>query len=92
MSDTLPEVVSTSALMKLFGCNRRTITDLAQRGILVRTDRGKYDLAASTQRYLAHLRDQAAGRKSGAEEIDAVLEGRAPEARAAPRRRIGAQA
>jgi phage terminase Nu1 subunit (DNA packaging protein) len=52
------DTISTTALATLFGASARSITDLAKRGIIVRARRG-YALAASVQRYCAHLRELA---------------------------------
>jgi phage terminase Nu1 subunit (DNA packaging protein) len=40
----------------------RGIQHLAARGIVVRLDRDKYDYVKSTQRYIQHLREEAAKR------------------------------
>lgn len=53
--------VGGAALADLFGVTTRTITDLAQRGIVVRAGRG-YALAASVRAYCDHLRKLAQGR------------------------------
>ena len=46
----------------------RTLRDLATRGIVVRaSQRNLYNFPASTQKYCAHLREQAAGRAGDAQ-------------------------
>ena len=55
------EIASHAALAELFGVSKRTISDLALRGIIVRSERG-YALAASVKGYCDHLRTLATGR------------------------------
>jgi len=58
----LPEIVTGAQMAVILGVNRRTMLDLAARGILARTVRGQYRLLDSLHKYHQHLRDQAAGR------------------------------
>jgi phage terminase Nu1 subunit (DNA packaging protein) len=58
----LPEIVTGAQMSVILGVNRRTMLDLAARGILVRTHRGQYRLMDSLHRYHHHLRDKATGR------------------------------
>lgn len=53
---------SSEQLAKLFSCTTRQIEILAHQKIVVRLERGLYDAAQSTQNYIRHLREQAAGR------------------------------
>lgn len=56
------------------GVNDRTVGDLVSRGILPDAPgRGQWDIAACTRAYIAHLREQAAGR-AGDGELDLVEE------------------
>ncbi len=55
-------VVSTADLVDFFGVSDQTIANLTAKGVLVRLSRGRYHLRASTRAYIAHLREQAAGR------------------------------
>lgn len=59
---TLPEVVTGAQMAVILGMSRRTMLDLAARGVLARTHRGQYRLLDSLHRYHRHLRDQATGR------------------------------
>jgi phage terminase Nu1 subunit (DNA packaging protein) len=74
MNDT----VNVATLSDLIGVTRRTVSDLARRGIVVRSGRG-YALAESLRRYCGHLRDLATGR--GGE--SAIASGTAERARLA---------
>ncbi len=49
----------------LMGIHPRTVRDLDSRGIVVKVDRDRYDLAASLRTYASHLRNMAAGRVPG---------------------------
>jgi phage terminase Nu1 subunit (DNA packaging protein) len=60
------------ALASLFDCTPRQVELLAQRGIVVRVARGRYDLAKSTRNYIKHLREQAAARVGQDPDKDAV--------------------
>ncbi|MBN9459045.1 MAG: hypothetical protein J0I54_20625 [Bosea sp.] len=64
--------VSEEQLAKLLGCSDRNIRDLAKRQLVVKVAPGRYDLGRSVQTYVKHLRDQAAGHRSG--EDDLVVE------------------
>jgi len=57
----MTDTITAAALADLFGVTTRTITDLAKRGIVVRSGRG-YAMAASVKGYCAHLRTLATGR------------------------------
>jgi phage terminase Nu1 subunit (DNA packaging protein) len=53
---------TASELAYRFNSDVRTIQYLAERGIVVRLDRNQYDYVKSCQRYIRHLREQAAKR------------------------------
>lgn len=55
-------ILSGTELAEAFACDQRTIRTLAERDIVVRVERGRYDLLASAPRYIHHLREQAAAR------------------------------
>ena len=54
-------IATPVALAELFGVSKRTISDLAKRGMVVRAG-GGYALADSVRRYCSHLRELAIGR------------------------------
>ena len=54
--------VSGRDLASAFGVSERTIRDFADRGIVLKTGRGKYKLVESVQLYTEHLRGVASGR------------------------------
>jgi len=53
---------TASELAYRYGLDVRSIQHPAARGIVVRLDRDKYDYVKSTQRYIQHLREEAAKR------------------------------
>lgn len=57
-----PETVSTAALADLLGVSLRTVGELAQKGIVTKANRGNLSTLESVRGYVAHLREQAAGR------------------------------
>ena len=59
-------IVSTATLAGYFGVTARTIENLASSGVLVRIERGQFNLKDSVRRYCDHMRKQASGR-AGAE-------------------------
>ena len=63
--DRLP--VAAKVLADWLGVSDRTVRELADKGHVVRSDRGKYDLKASIARYTLHLREVAANRSGDAE-------------------------
>jgi len=65
------EAVSNADLAAYLDVTPSTIGDLAAKGRVVRTGRGKYDLKASTRAYIGHLREAAAGRVATNEELRA---------------------
>ena len=67
--------VPGSTLAGLFDLDERTIRKLAADGIIVKGGaRGQYQLGASIKAYVAHLREQAAGRLGRDEAIDPATE------------------
>lgn len=57
-----PQTASTASLAALLGVTTRTVTELAQKGVISRAGRGVFPVAESVRGYVAHLREQAAGR------------------------------
>jgi len=51
--------VSADDLAQLFDCTPRHIQLLAERGIAIRTSRGRYNAPRSTKNYIVHLRERA---------------------------------
>ena len=66
-------------LAELIGVSKRAVSDFAERGIIVKTGRNRYDLRKSVQLYCEHLRAMAAGR--GGENVDTLATERARLAR-----------
>jgi len=67
--------VPVKTLAELFDCDEKTIRNLVDRGIVIRTARGRYLLSPSVTNYVRHLRAQAAGRMGSDDAIDAIKEG-----------------
>src|SRR5271157_5512841 len=65
------ETLKVDELAALFGVTRRTISDLARRGVIARRGRG-FDRDDSVRRYIAHLREIKAGRGQAAGGVAAV--------------------
>lgn len=57
--------MSSLELADLFEITDRAVRDLAQRGILTKTARGRYPLVESVRAYTAHLREEASARGGG---------------------------
>lgn len=57
-----PSGATSADLAQLFDCTERQVELLAQKGIVVRIARGRYNAALSTRNYIRHLREQAAAR------------------------------
>lgn len=74
MESTGPE------LAELFETTVQTIAELAKKGIVIRTRRGRYDKDNSTKNYVRHLRETAAGR-GGKSHVESLAEERARLAR-----------
>lgn len=64
--------IDAKTLAACFGVSRRRVEQLARDGVVVRIDRGKYDLVASVQNYMGHV---LAG-ESTANEPDSLVEAR----------------
>ena len=58
--------VTARVLATMLGVSKKTISELAKRGIIAPAGRGRYALEASVNSYCAYLRAKAAGR--GAED------------------------
>ncbi|MEN5084272.1 hypothetical protein ABE438_17465 [Bosea sp. TWI1241] len=56
-------------LAKLLDCSDRNVRDLAKRGLVVKIAPGRYDLGKSVQTFVRHLRGQAAGHRSGEDDL-----------------------
>lgn len=69
----MTETIAASVLADLFGVSGRTITDLASRGIIVRSGKG-YALTESVKSYCAHLRRLATGRGGEADIVSATAQ------------------
>jgi len=65
-SEIWPEIASTASIAALLGVTTRTVTELAQKGVISRAGRGLFPVAESVRGYVAHLREQAAGRTASA--------------------------
>ncbi len=55
--------MSTEELAQLLGVSRQTVNELARRGVIPKSSRGRFDLAQVVPAYCRHLREQAAGRR-----------------------------
>jgi phage terminase Nu1 subunit (DNA packaging protein) len=49
---SLPKSVTAGELARLWGCGDRMVRQLAEKGVVVRCDRGRYDLEQSTRNYI----------------------------------------
>lgn len=54
--------ISGLELADLLGVSKRAVSDFVERGIVVKTERNRYDMRRSIQLYCEHLRTMAAGR------------------------------
>ena len=72
---TAEAVLPARALARLWSCSTREVRLLAERGIAVRVGPGRYAFKKSTQNYIVHLREVAAGRHSRDGSVDAVKAG-----------------
>jgi Phage DNA packaging protein, Nu1 subunit of terminase len=63
-------IVGAREVADWLGVSDRTVRDLADRSIIIRTGRGKYDLRASIAAYTAHLREVSAGRGGETQILD----------------------
>ena len=71
MSDKPEGSVSAAVLAQLFDCDEKTIRNLANRGIVVKSGRGQFVASQSIRNYVRHLREVASGR--GGEEKQTTL-------------------
>lgn len=67
--------ITASDLAEMFGVSKRSISDFAERGIIVKTGRNRFSLQKSVHLYCDHLRGIAAGR--GGDNADALTVERA---------------
>lgn len=65
------EPASVSEITAAFDVSDRRIGQLADKGIVIRVGRGKFDLIASTANYVRHLRDIASGRGEDSPDLTA---------------------
>lgn len=79
------DLATEADMAALLGVTTTRIRDLAREGIMVKPQRGRYDVAASVKNYASRLREQAA--RAGRPPADA-----SPEARSAKERLTEAQA
>lgn len=75
-AENIEAFASGSALAALFGCSERAVRALAADGVVKRVGRGQYDVRKSIKGYIAHLREQAAGRVGHDPAQDAVAANR----------------
>lgn len=66
--------VSAKALGEWLDASDRTVRDLAEKGIAVRTKRGRYDLKQSVINHMRHLREVSAGRGGEKQILDLTAE------------------
>lgn len=71
--------VTALDLADVIGVSKRAISDYAERGIIVKTGRNRFDFRKSVQGYCEHIRTMAAGR--GGENVDVLATERARLAR-----------
>src|SRR6266536_1202083 len=65
---SIPRECSTAELAIFLGVTVQSVARLSDKGVLVRTSRGRYDLAASFQSYLRYREKAAAERAGGGDE------------------------
>jgi phage terminase Nu1 subunit (DNA packaging protein) len=56
------QIVNSQTLADWCGISTRHVAQLAAEGVLVKVSRGRFDLKQSVTKYMARLREQAAGR------------------------------
>ena len=64
--------VPAATLAGLFDCDERTIRALTDKGIVVKSGRGRYAVGQSVRNYVRHLRASAAGRGDTSETLTAA--------------------
>ncbi len=69
-------LVDVATLASVFACDERTVRGYAERGIAVKSGRGRYLLKASTRNLIEHLRETASGR-GGHEAVESLTAERA---------------
>ena len=68
--------ISGRELAAMLGVSQRTVTSLANDGIVLKAEQGRYDMVQSVKLYCAHLRNTASGR-GGKENVEALSDERA---------------
>ena len=71
-NETKEKSVPAATLSALFDCTERALRDLADRGIVKKTGRGRYALDPSITGYVRHLRSVASGRDGATEGLTAA--------------------
>lgn len=61
--------VSAAELADLLGVSKRAVSDFVERGIVVKTERNRFDMRRSVQLYCEHLRTMAAGRSGDGADV-----------------------
>lgn len=69
----MDKLVSTEELAQLLGTSRQTVNQLARRGVIPKSSRGRFDLMQCLPAYCGHLRGVAAGHR-GEGGLDLVQE------------------
>ena len=70
--ETQDGTVPAATLAGLFDCDERTIRALTDKGIVVKSGRGRYAVGQSVRNYIRHLRASAAGRGDTSETLTAA--------------------
>lgn len=71
-NETKEKSVPAATLSALFDCTERALRDLADRGIVKKTGRGRYAFDQSIRGYVRHLRGVASGRDGATESLTAA--------------------
>lgn len=64
-NDTASPTVPVATLARLFNLTDVRVQQLAKMGVVIRGERGRYDLWGSVRGYVSYLQDRAAGRSGG---------------------------
>lgn len=64
-NDTASPTVPVGTLAKLFNLTEVRVQQLAKMGVVIKGERGRYDLWASVRGYVRYLQDRAAGKSGG---------------------------
>jgi len=68
------EIVAAKVVADWLGVSERSVREMADKGIVVRSGRGQYDLKSSVQAVLRHQREIAAGRGGANQVLDLTAE------------------